>query len=179
MGLRPPREQRRLGPHLSILVHQLADSSALSVWARERHRAVATGAERRQRIRKPGPPDIRFTNASEAFEWFGRTPRPTVFTWALQNQDGTSLAVSAAAFPAIMMAERDARTCQEFAEDLSLHFVDGDGLTWFADRDGLPAIFSPRSYPSRESAIRAATVAVGLLKVATVAGYAVDADTGF
>jgi hypothetical protein len=178
-------KQRRLGPHLAILVHQLRESSALIEWARERRNAVAIQAastlSSRQRRPKLGPPDIRFADASEALEWFGDAPRSTVFTWALQDRSGTSLAVSAAAFPVIVMAERDARTTQEFAEELTLHLVasaDADGLTWFSEHDGFPVIFSPRSYPSREEALHAATVAVGLLTVATVAGYPFDADTG-
>lgn len=177
------REQRRLGPHLAILVHQLHAPEALTAWTRERRSAIAIHTERTpgppQCARKPGPPDIRFANASEALAWFGSASRPAVFTWELQDQSGATLAASAAAFPTILMTERDVRTIQEFADELSLHVVASAAigeLTWFADRDGLPAIFSPRPYPSREQAIRAATVAVGLLTLATVDGYAVHAD---
>lgn len=180
------QNHRRIGPHLAILAHRLDEPSAMADWMHGRRTALASTKEPmsspRRRILLPGPPEIRISDASEARKWFGHTSQPTLFTWALQSQNGESLAVSAAAFPAIMMAERDARTIQEFADELMLHFVPGagtDGLTWFADRDGLPAIFSPRSYDGRQCVLKAATVAVGLLAVATVAGYAVDADAAF
>lgn len=100
-----------------------------------------------------------------------------MFTWTLESHTREPLAVSASAFPAITVAERDARLVQEFAEDLTLNLsVDlGEGVTWFADRDGLPAVFSPRFYPDRVHALKEATVAVGLLPVASVAGYAANA----
>lgn len=75
------------------------------------------------------------------------------------------------------MAERDARTIQEFVDQLTLHFpvAGGDKVNWYGQWEDMPALLSSSAHSSQEDAVRAATIAVGLLPVATVAAYAVDA----
>ncbi len=155
----------------------------LASWAVRRRLTIEPGTEPeepRRAASQAGPPDIRFATTCDATKWFGRASRPTVFTWALHDHVGTQTAVSAWAFPAILMAERDARTIQEFVDQLMLHIVSDahtGGVAWFGERAGLPVLFSPEPYSNREDALQAATVAVGLLPVATVAAHAVNVDT--
>jgi len=174
-----PTRRRAVGPHLALYAYQLDDSSALSQWAAQRRLVVGDIPLPNTRAHPSGtgPPEIRMSAPAEAADWFGHVPGAAVFTWTLHDHSGTPLAVSASLFPTIMMAERDARTNQEFVEQLTLHVVPADGgVAWFGDRDGGPILFSPASYPARAAALRAATATIGLLPIASVAGYAVAAD---
>lgn len=135
-------------------------------------------AERPSELRF-GPPEVRFTTAADAVAWFGRVAEPTVYTWTLTDPKGRILAASAAAFPVITMAELDARRIQEFAEELQLKFVpdpDGCGIAWAGYRDGVGILTSTAWHAERTDALHEATIAVGLLAIASVDQYAALAD---
>jgi hypothetical protein len=174
-----PTRRRAVGPHLALYSYQLDDSSALSQWAAQRRLVFGDIPlpKTRECPSGTGPPEIRLSTPAEASDWFRQVPGAVVFAWTLHDRSGTPLAVSASLFPTVMMAEREARNNQEFVEQLTLHVVPADdGVAWFGDHFGTPILFSLASYPARDPALRAATATIGLLPIASVAGYAVAAD---
>ncbi|QEO09938.1 hypothetical protein [Protaetiibacter larvae] len=139
---------------------------------------AAEPAERPSELRF-GPPEVRFTTAADAGVWFGPGLEPTVYTWTLTDPKGRILAVSATAFPVIRMAELDARRIREFAEELQLEFTvdpDGRGIAWAGYRGGIAILSSAGWHADRTDALHEATIAVGLLAVASVAQGAILAD---
>jgi len=101
--------------------------------------------------------------------------RPAMLPWVLHDRTGACVAASVWAFPTTVMTECDARTVQEFAEDLTLHLtaLEDGGSAWCGKWEELPALQASTPFPNRADALRAATVAVGLLPVASVSVRAV------
>ncbi|GAA1740716.1 hypothetical protein GCM10009766_20240 [Microcella frigidaquae] len=174
------QSSRRLGPNLILLAHDLGVSVSLQEWTRRRRFSLADArpqAALASRIESSAPV-VYFAEVADALRWFRGADSSIAYTWALEDGRGIHVAESSWAFPTIVMAERDARTIQEFAEDLTLHFITTEErhTLWNAERDRRPVLHSPEPYSNREDALRAATVAVGLLPVASVAAHAIAAD---
>ena len=167
--------------HIGFAAHLIDGPRSLASWSLHRNRIVTDAAEPADRSTEPrfGPPEVRFATAAAAAAWFGHLPEATVFTWTLADPKGQVLAASAAAFPAIMMAELDARRIQEFADELQLELVadpGGRGFAWVGYRDGVGILTFTAWHAERTDALQEATIAVGLLPVASVAQYAILAD---
>jgi len=167
--------------HVGLTAHLIDNSQSLASWSLHRNRIVSDTVAPTGCPTEPdfGPPEVRFTTATAAAAWFGHLPEATVFTWTLANPKGQVLAVSAAAFPVIRMAELDARRIQEFTNELQLEFVadpDGRGFAWVGYRDGVGILTSAAWYPERTDALNGAMIALGFLSIAMVAQYAVLAD---
>ncbi len=167
--------------HIGFAAHLIDGSPSLASWSLHRNRIATDAAQQADRSTEPhfGPPEVRFTTAAAAAAWFGHLPEATVFTWTLADSKGQVVAASAAAFPAIMMAELDARRIQEFADELQLELVadpGGRGFAWAGYRDGVGILTSTAWHAARTDALQEATIAVGLLPVVSVAQYAILAD---
>lgn len=164
---------------MSIVAHRVIRSGSLAEWSQLREAVLgdAHPAQPPDSRVGGGPPHVRLVDVSDAARWYGRVRNRIAHTWALCDGGGAQVAVSAWAFPTAVMAERDARTIQEFVDQLTLHFpvAGGDKVNWYGQWEDMPALLSSSAHSSQEDAVRAATIAVGLLPVATVAAYAVDA----
>lgn len=176
----PGLSSRRLGPHIVLLAHDFGASPSLHEWTRRRKVSLIHSRPRVAQASRieSSVPIVHFAEAADARRWFRDADSSIAYTWALEDGRGIHVAESSWAFPTIVMAERDARTIQEFAEDLTLHFITTEErhTLWNAGRDRRPVLHAPEPYSNREDALRAATVAVGLLPVASVAAHAIAAD---
>lgn len=163
-------------PHIELAASRV-HSQTFAAWSA--HRAAIAGGPGATAGPCPtgeesGEPVTRLASGQAAAAWFRGIVDPTAFLWALVDRQGERMALSASAFPALRMAESDARWHQEFADRIHIEFARTDeGVAWHGHGDGIPVLLSARWHPTRAQAIHAAGRAIGLLPVATVADYAV------